>query len=114
MANRFLQASLASHFGNELDFGTCKIDSCGSNIEAFAHIRNDDIGKLAVGMKVARSTRRIVNQNVTFALGFKILVLLLSIPGIATMWMAVFADTGVAMLCILNSIRALYGRMGNV
>ena len=48
MANRFLQASLTGHFGNELDFGTCKIDSCGSNIEAFAHIRNDDIGKLGV------------------------------------------------------------------
>lgn len=41
-------------------------------------LMDDDIGKLAVGMKVARSTRRIVNQNVTFALGFKILVLLLS------------------------------------
>ena len=68
-------------------------------------LMDDDIGKLAVGMKVARSTRRIVNQNVTFALGFKILVLLLSIPGIATMWMAVFADVGVCVLAILNAMR---------
>ena len=44
-------------------------------------------------------------QNVTFALGFKILVLLLSIPGIATMWMAVFADVGVCVLAILNAMR---------
>ena len=68
-------------------------------------LMDDDIGKLAVGMKVARNTRRIVNQNVTFALGFKILVLLLSIPGIATMWMAVFADVGVCVLAILNAMR---------
>ena len=68
-------------------------------------LMDDDIGKLAVGMKVARNTRRIVNQNVTFALGFKILVLLLSIPGIATMWMAVFADVGVCVLAILSAMR---------
>lgn len=68
-------------------------------------LMDDDIGKLAVGMKIAKNTRKIVNQNIVFALGFKILVLILSIPGIATMWMAVFADVGVCVLAILNSMR---------
>ncbi|MGN0135930.1 heavy metal translocating P-type ATPase [Anaerotignum sp.] len=68
-------------------------------------LMDDDIGKLAVGIKIARNTRKIVNQNIVFALGFKIMVLVLSIPGIATMWMAVFADVGVCVLAILNSMR---------
>lgn len=68
-------------------------------------LMDDDIGKLAVGIRIAGNTRRIVNQNITFALGFKILVLLLTIPGIATMWMAVFADVGVCVLAILNAMR---------
>lgn len=68
-------------------------------------LMDDDIGKLAVGIKIAKNTRKIVNQNIVFALGFKILVLILSIPGIATMWMAVFADVGVCVLAILNSMR---------
>ena len=68
-------------------------------------LMDDDIGKLAVGIKIAKNTRKIVNQNITFALGFKILVLILSVPGIATMWMAVFADVGVAVLAILNAMR---------
>lgn len=68
-------------------------------------LMDDDIGKLAVGMKIAKNTKKIVHQNIAFALGFKILVLLLSIPGIATMWMAVFADVGVCVLAILNAMR---------
>ena len=68
-------------------------------------LMDDDIGKLATGIRIAKNTRKIVNQNIVFALGCKILVLLLSIPGIATMWMAVFADVGVCVLAILNSMR---------
>lgn len=68
-------------------------------------LMDDDIGKLAVGMKIAKKTRTIVHQNIGFALGFKILVLILSVPGIATMWMAVFADVGVCVLAILNAMR---------
>lgn len=68
-------------------------------------LMDDDIGKLAMGIKIAKNTRKIVQQNIAFALGFKILVLLLSIPGIATMWMAVFADVGVCVLAILNAMR---------
>ena len=47
-------------------------------------------------------------QNVVFALVVKVLVMILGLFGIASMWLAVFADTGVAMLCVLNSIRILY------
>lgn len=68
-------------------------------------LMDDEIGKLAIGMKIAKNTKKIVHQNIVFALGFKILVLLLSIPGIATMWMAVFADVGVCVLAILNAMR---------
>ncbi|MDO4530932.1 MAG: heavy metal translocating P-type ATPase, partial [Bacillota bacterium] len=68
-------------------------------------LMEDDIGKLAVGIRIARSTRRIVRQNIVFALGCKALVLVLSVFGIASMWMAVFADVGVCVLAILNSMR---------
>ena len=57
---------------------------------------------------IARATRRIAWQNVVFALIIKALVMVLGLAGIANMWMAVFADTGVAMICVLNSIRILY------
>lgn len=59
---------------------------------------------------IARKTGRIAMQNVVFALTVKALVMILGFAGMANMWMAVFADTGVAMLCVLNSIRALYGK----
>ncbi len=59
---------------------------------------------------MARRTRRIAWQNVTFALAVKALVMVMGLLGGASMWMAVFADSGVAMLCVLNSIRQLYGK----
>jgi Cd2+/Zn2+-exporting ATPase len=57
---------------------------------------------------IARDTARIAWQNVIFALAIKFLVMTLGLAGHASMWMAVFADSGVAMLCVLNSIRMLY------
>ena len=57
---------------------------------------------------LARATNRIAVQNVVFALIIKVLVMILGLVGFANMWMAVFADTGVAMLCVLNSVRVLY------
>ncbi len=57
---------------------------------------------------IARATNRIAVQNVVFALIIKVLVMILGLVGFANMWMAVFADTGVAMLCVLNSVRVLY------
>ena len=59
-------------------------------------------------LSIARSTGRIARQNVIFALIIKAAVMVLGLAGLANMLMAVFADTGVAMLCILNSIRILY------
>ena len=57
---------------------------------------------------IAKATIRISWQNVYFALGVKAIVMLLGLSGHANMWLAVFADTGVAMLCLLNSMRMLY------
>ena len=59
-------------------------------------------------LAIARFSTRISWQNVIFALAVKIFVMILGLAGFASMWMAVFADTGVAMLCVLNSIRILY------
>lgn len=60
-------------------------------------------------VSIARKTGKIAMQNVVFALTIKFLIMILGFTGYANMWMAVFADTGVAMLCVLNSIRILYG-----
>ena len=59
-------------------------------------------------VEIARATKSIAMQNVVFALAVKALVMVLGLAGFASMWMAVFADSGVAMLCVLNSIRLLY------
>lgn len=70
-------------------------------------LMDDDPAKLALGVKHARRTMRIVHQNIVFALGIKLLVMLLGVFGFANMWLAVFADVGVAMLAILNAMRAM-------
>ena len=70
-------------------------------------IMTDEIGKIATGIKVAKNTKKIVTQNIVFALGVKLVILALGAIGIATMWEAVFADVGVSVIAILNSIRAL-------
>ena len=59
-------------------------------------------------LRIAKATATIAWQNVVFALGVKLIVMLLGLAGFASMWLAVFADSGVAMLCVLNSIRLLY------
>lgn len=70
-------------------------------------IMNDEPSKLATAIKIARKTKRIVTQNITLALGSKVIVMILGVMGIANMWIAVFADVGVALIAILNSMRAL-------
>lgn len=70
-------------------------------------IMTDEPSKIAAAMKISRKTLGIVKQNIVFALGVKILVLILAAVGIANMWLAVFADVGVAVLAILNAMRAL-------
>ena len=75
-------------------------------------IMDDDIRKIASIVRISRRTLVIVKQNIVFALGVKFLVLILGALGIANMWAAVFADVGVAVLAILNSMRTL--RMGHI
>ena len=70
-------------------------------------IMNDQIGKITTAVKVAQKTLNIVKQNIVFDIGVKLVVLLLVALGFATMWWAVFADVGVAVIAILNAIRAL-------
>lgn len=67
-----------------------------------------DVSAIPESLEIAQRTRRIAWQNVVFALLIKAVVMLLGLLGYANMWMAVFADSGVAMLCVLNSIRILY------
>ena len=67
-----------------------------------------DVEAVPQALGIARQTGRIAWQNVVFALAVKLAVMILGLCGFASMWMAVFADSGVAMLCVLNSIRLLY------
>ncbi len=70
-------------------------------------LMDDDVRKIAEIVRIARKTLSIVKQNIVFALGIKALVLALGAFGVATMWEAVFADVGVSVLAILNSMRTL-------
>ena len=70
-------------------------------------IMTDEPSKINKAMKISKKAMRIVKQNIVFAISIKILVLILSAIGIATMWEAVFADVGVSVIAVLNAIRIL-------
>lgn len=70
-------------------------------------IMTDELTKIAQAIKISKKTMKIVKQNIVFALVVKVLVLILGALGIANMWLAVFADVGVSMLAILNSMKTL-------
>ena len=70
-------------------------------------IMTDEPSKINTAMKISKKTMRIVKQNIIFAIGIKIAVLILSAFGLSTMWEAVFADVGVSVIAIINSLRAL-------
>ena len=70
-------------------------------------LMDDNPGKIGQGIGIARKCLNIVRQNVAFALGTKILYLILATFGFASMWYAIFADVGVTVLAVLNSTRAL-------
>lgn len=76
-------------------------------------LMDDKPSNIARAIEVARKTMRIVRQNITFALGVKFLVLILAAFGLANMWLAVFADVGVAILAILNAMRAMRVKAGH-
>ena len=69
-----------------------------------------ELSAIPKAIALAKKTARIAKQNIVFALVIKIAVMILGLMGIASMWLAVFADTGVAILCVLNSIRTLYSK----
>ena len=70
-------------------------------------IMTDEPSKIATAMKTSKKTLKIAHQNIVFAIGIKIIVLILSAFGIATMWAAIFADVGVTIIAVLNAFRAL-------
>ena len=69
-------------------------------------LMDDNPEKIAVGIKIARNTLKIVKENIAFALGIKLIVLLAGSFGLAPMWLAIFADVGVSIIAILNAMRA--------
>jgi Cd2+/Zn2+-exporting ATPase len=70
-------------------------------------IMTDEPSKIATAMRISKKTLKIAYENIVFAIGIKVLVLILSALGITTMWAAIFADVGVTILAVLNSFRAL-------
>ena len=81
---------------------------CDAAIEAAdVVLMDDEPRKVPLAVRISRRTIRIAHQNVAFAIGVKVAVLLLATVGLGTMWMAVFADVGVTVLAVLNAMRAL-------
>jgi Cd2+/Zn2+-exporting ATPase len=70
-------------------------------------LMDDKPSKIALAIRIARRTIRIAKENIWLAIGIKVAVLVLAALGLATMWMAVFADVGVTVLAVLNAMRAL-------
>ena len=71
-------------------------------------LMDDDPLKIAQAVRISRKCMRIVYENIYFAIGIKVLCLILGAIGFANMWMAIFADVGVMVLAVLNAIRALF------
>ena len=69
---------------------------------------DDDPLKIAKAIRIARKCMRIVYKNIYFAIGVKVICLILGALGIANMWVAIFADVGVMVIAVLNAIRTLY------
>jgi Cd2+/Zn2+-exporting ATPase len=73
-------------------------------------LMDDDPLKIATAIKIARKCIRIVYENIYFAIGVKLICLILGALGIANMWVAIFADVGVMVIAVLNAVRVLVGR----
>lgn len=71
-------------------------------------LMDDDPLKIAKAIRIARKCMRIVYENIYFAIGVKVICLILGALGIANMWVAIFADVGVMVIAVLNAIRTLY------
>lgn len=68
-------------------------------------IMNDDLSKIPLAIEISKYTKRIIKTNLIFALSVKLIILILSIIGMANMWLAVFADTGLTLITIINTLR---------
>ena len=68
-------------------------------------LMNDDLEKIPLGIRISQYTKKIIKEDLIFAISVKVIILLLSVFGLANMWFAVFADTGVTLLAILNTLR---------
>ena len=91
------------------DVGAAMGSGADAAIEAAdAVFMTSSVESIPKAIRIAKETNRIAIQNVVFALAIKVFVMILGLLGFANMWMAVFADTGVAMICVMNSIRILY------
>ena len=102
--------------GNDLGTDAGTVD-CGYALGSDAAIEaadvvlmDDDPLKIAKAIRISRKCMRIVHENIWFAIGIKLLVLLLGALGLANMWAAIFADVVVMVLAVLNAIRALFTR----
>jgi len=91
------------------DVGVCMggVGSDASIEVADVVIMNDDISKIEEAIKISRKTKNVINQNIVFILTCKLVVMLLTFMGISGMWLAIFADVGVALLSVLNSLRVM-------
>lgn len=68
-------------------------------------LMNDDLEKIPLGIRISQYMKKIIKEDLIFAISVKVIILLLSVFGLANMWFAVFADTGVTLLAILNTLR---------
>lgn len=91
----------------DLGFAMGSLGSDAAIEAADVVIMDDDPRKISRFIEISRGTLGVVRQNIIFAIGIKLLVLVLGALGIASLWAAVFADVGVALICILNSVKAL-------
>jgi len=74
-------------------------------------LMSDDLAKIPQALHIAKNTKKILWQNILFALGTKLMVILLGVLGIANLWEAVFADVGVTIIAVFNSLRILKMKM---
>ena len=91
----------------DIGIGMGSIGSASATQAADIIIANDEIRKIIKAIKISKKTDKIIKENLCFALGIKVLVLILTAFGISSMWQAVFADTGVTLLTIINTTRIL-------
>ena len=68
---------------------------------------SDELSRIPLAINISKYTKRIIKENLIFAMSVKVVILLLSVFGYANMWLAVFADTGVTLLTILNTLRIM-------